>query len=597
MRRFGEGIQDRGNYILHYIGETPGLYGVGFMVRKNLADNIEELRGISERIAILNIKLSIKGKNEEWSIIQAYSPTESDKKEDVIKIENFYNDLQSTMESAHKNKIVMGDFNGQIGTQKNGEEYIIGRYGFGFRSNTDLLLENLQTSLKKDRHGKKELTSTEEKYNGLINQLKTVTRKTNTNNKKEISLITKHLLQERKELIQQKKSKEIRQKITEISKKISEQLRKERKTKRLSTIEKFIERTGGIKKARKELNHKKEWIPRMKKKDGITTGNRLDILKIATDYYRHLYTSQRFEETQKEYNIPTDAEQTLKILTIETMQAIKTQKLDKAPGADLITNELLKTTLPVIAPKLTDIFNEILNTENIPDDWTKSTIILLHKKGDKGDIGNYRPISLMSNIYKVFSKIILSRITNTLEENQPKEQAGFRRHFSTIDHIHALRQILQKFKEYNKTYYLGFIDFNKAFDTLEHSFIWNALEAQGVETKYIRILKNIYTKSTARVKLESTGDEFPIKRGLKWRWSGHMIREKKEKWTSLITEWYPRDGKRNRGRQTKRWEDDIIKIAGTTWTRTAKDRTQWKSLEEAFVEGQAAIPQPPFADI
>lgn len=911
MRRFGEGIQDRGNYILHYIGETPGLYGVGFMVRKNLADNIEELRGISERIAILNIKLSIKGKNEEWSIIQAYSPTESDKKEDVIKIENFYNDLQSTMESAHKNKIVMGDFNGQIGTQKNGEEYIIGRYGFGFRSkngtrlvnfatenklsilnsfykkkpqkkwtwispsglykneidyilsnnqkpfqnitiisnlnfntdhrmvrvtltgrrpkklrkfhnkcttieytgNTDLLLENLQTSLKKDRHGKKELTSTEEKYNGLINQLKTVTRKTNTNNKKEISLITKHLLQERKELIQQKKSKEIRQKITEISKKISEQLRKERKTKRLSTIEKFIERTGGIKKARKELNHKKEWIPRMKKKDGITTGNRLDILKIATDYYRHLYTSQRFEETQKEYNIPTDAEQTPKILTIETMQAIKTQKLDKAPGADLITNELLKTTLPVIAPKLTDIFNEILNTENIPDDWTKSTIILLHKKGDKGDIGNYRPISLMSNIYKVFSKIILSRITNTLEENQPKEQAGFRRHFSTIDHIHALRQILQKFKEYNKTYYLGFIDFNKAFDTLEHSFIWNALEAQGVETKYIRILKNIYTKSTARVKLESTGDEFPIKRGvrqgdpispklfsavlemifrnlkwtkglningenlshlrfaddiilfsdcpktlesmlqqlsnesikaglsmnltktkimsnstnieikikdevieyvqeyiylgqlisqedcmqkeierriantwkrfwslsevmknkdmpikqkrkvfnmcilpcllygcqtwalteelsnklkicqngierstigvkrkdriklkdiksktnfknayttykqLKWRWSGHMIREKKEKWTSLITEWYPRDGKRSRGRQTKRWEDDIIKIAGTTWTRTAKDRTQWKSLEEAFVEGQAAIPQPPFADI
>lgn len=116
----------------------------------------------------------------------------------------------------------------------------------------------------------------------------------------------------------------------------------------------------------------------------------------------------------------------------------------------------------LIAPKLTDIFNEILNTENIPDDWTKSTIILLHKKGDKGDIGNYRPISLMSNIYKVFSKIILSRITNTLEENQPKEQAGFRRHFSTIDHIHALRQILQKFKEYNKTYYLGFIDFNKA---------------------------------------------------------------------------------------------------------------------------------------
>lgn len=65
-----------------------------------------------------------------------------------------------------------------------------------------------------------------------------------------------------------------------------------------------------------------------------------------------------------------------------------------------------------------------------------------------------------------------------------------------------------------------------------------------------------------------------------------MAREKKEKWTRLITEWYPIDGKRNRGRQTKRWEDDLRKIAGPTWIRTAKNRIKWKSLEEAFVERQ-----------
>jgi hypothetical protein len=506
----------------------------------------------------------------------------------------------------------------------------------------------------------------------------------------------------------------------------------------------------------------------------------------------------------KEYDTSTDEEEVPEILEEETIKAISTQKNDKAPGSDLVTNELLKTTLPVIAPKLTDIFNEIIITEKIPEDWTKSTIILLHKKGDKGDISNYRPISLMSNVYKVFSKIILTRITNTLEENQPKEQAGFRRNFSTIDHIHALRQILQKYKEYNKTYYLGFVDFNKAFDTLEHEFIWNALKTQGVQTKYIRVLQNVYTKSTAQVKLETIGEEFPIKRGvrqgdpispklfsavlemvfrnldwrnkglningenlshlrfaddliifsespkalelmlqqladesdkagltmnltktkimsnstqqdiiivnkeqieyvheyvylgqlistedcmkkeierritntwkrywslsevmknkempmkekrkvynmcilpcllygcqtwalteqlankikvfqngierstigvkrkdreklkniksktkfknayitykqLKWRWTGHMTREKKKKWTRLITEWYPLDCKRNRGRQTKRWEDDIRKIAGSTWTRTARDRMEWRSLEEAFVGRQ-----------
>lgn len=76
-------------------------------------------------------------------------------------------------------------------------------------------------------------------------------------------------------------------------------------------------------------------------------------------------------------------------------------------------------------------------------------------------------------------------------------------------------------------------------------------------------------------------------RKLKWRWTGHMLREKKEKWTRIITEWYPRESRRSRGRQPKRWEDDLKQVAGPEWLRTAKDRNKWKSLEEAFVERQA----------
>ena len=74
---------------------------------------------------------------------------------------------------------------------------------------------------------------------------------------------------------------------------------------------------------------------------------------------------------------------------------------------------------------------------------------------------------------------------------------------------------------------------------------------------------------------------------LKWKWAGHMIREKNEKWTKKILEWYPRNGKRCKGRPTKRWEDDLKRVAGPEWTRIARDRDRWKSLEEAFVEGQA----------
>lgn len=164
---------------------------------------------------------------------------------------------------------------------------------------------------------------------------------------------------------------------------------------------------------------------------------------------------------------------------------------------------------------MTNLFNEILATERIPTQWTKSTIVLLHKKGDKNEISNYRPICLMSNLYKVFSKIILGRITKHLEENQPREQAGFRANYSTIDHIHVVKQIIEKLNEYGQHYYMAFVDYNKAFDSLSHNYIWKTLENQGVESKYIKIIKEIYKNSTAQVQLERQGEEFSIQRGVR----------------------------------------------------------------------------------
>jgi hypothetical protein len=74
-------------------------------------------------------------------------------------------------------------------------------------------------------------------------------------------------------------------------------------------------------------------------------------------------------------------------------------------------------------------------------------------------------------------------------------------------------------------------------------------------------------------------------RKLKWKWTGHMMRGK-DKWSRTATIWYPRDHKRKRGRQFKRWVDEIVQIAGKTWTRLAMDREKWKMLEEAFAKRQ-----------
>ncbi|CAG4915287.1 unnamed protein product [Colias eurytheme] len=84
-----------------------------------------------------------------------------------------------------------------------------------------------------------------------------------------------------------------------------------------------------------------------------------------------------------------------------------------------------------------------------------------------------------------------------------------------MDHIHVVKQIIQKSNEYRKTYYLAFVDYSKAFDSLKHFHIWDALHSQGVQRKYIRIIRNIYKESTAKIQTERKGEAFKIKKGVR----------------------------------------------------------------------------------
>ncbi|XP_063547113.1 uncharacterized protein LOC134754708, partial [Cydia strobilella] len=72
-----------------------------------------------------------------------------------------------------------------------------------------------------------------------------------------------------------------------------------------------------------------------------------------------------------------------------------------------------------------------------------------------------------SHVYKLFSRVITNRLARRFDDFQPPEQAGFRKGYSTVDHIHALRQVIQKTEEYNLPLWLAFVDYEKAFDSIE----------------------------------------------------------------------------------------------------------------------------------
>lgn len=119
---------------------------------------------------------------------------------------------------------------------------------------------------------------------------------------------------------------------------------------------------------------------------------------------------------------------------------------------------MLKVEGKVTPYILQRILQDIWNKENILDDWKKEVIIKLPKKGDLGDCNNLRGITIFSLTSKVFSRIILQRITAAVDDRLRQEQAGFRKGKSCVDHIFVLRQILEQSSEWNSTLFAVFVD-------------------------------------------------------------------------------------------------------------------------------------------
>ena len=153
------------------------------------------------------------------------------------------------------------------------------------------------------------------------------------------------------------------------------------------------------------------------------------------------------------------------ILPTEVNAAIKRLKRNKAPGNDNITADVLKDGGEPIIQMFTNMFNRCLSEGKLPSSWKNASVILIHKKGDTADIKNYRPISLLPITYKVFSQVILRRMLRTLDQHQPREQAGFRSGFSTIDHIQVISQLQEKADEHKIPLCFAFVDYEKAFDS------------------------------------------------------------------------------------------------------------------------------------
>ena len=151
----------------------------------------------------------------------------------------------------------------------------------------------------------------------------------------------------------------------------------------------------------------------------------------------------------------------------EIRNAIKSLKNNKASGIDWILNEQLKILSHMISPILVNLFNLVFDTGIIPEAWTLGMIQPIFKnKGSPSDLSNYRPITLISCLGKVFTQILNNRIQNYADENDVIThcQSGFRKKYSTTDNIFNLHNLIDFVCKSKKTVFCSFIDLKQAFD-------------------------------------------------------------------------------------------------------------------------------------
>lgn len=302
------------------------------------------------------------------------------------------------------------------------------------------------------------------------------------------------------------------QRTSELAKLCREAIKEDLKERRAAVLVDAAEAGRSIRNARRSLINYKSKMTALLRPDGTLTSSRRAMEKVIRDFYSDLFDSHVH---LPEYAIPNDGYVVPDVLPFEVRHAISSVKNRTAPGPDRIRPEHLKNLPPALINTLARLFTRYLSECKVPSAWKTSKTVLLYKKGDPHDIGNYRPICLLSVIYKLFTRVILNRIDRTLDEGQSCEQAGFRRGFSTIDHIHTVTRLIEVSREYKTPLCLTFIDLKKAFDSVETQAVIEALCKQGVHTQYVKILRELYDGFTTTVAPFYNNVVVNVKRGVR----------------------------------------------------------------------------------
>ena len=268
-------------------------------------------------------------------------------------------------------------------------------------------------------------------------------------------------------------------------------------------------------------------ILELKSNNGTLLNTKKDVLKEMETFYTNLYSSQItgntdnndfFNEEFKKKKL-TESQKELcegEIREAEAKIVLNHMKEKKSPGIDGLPIEFYKTFWDLIGTFLMSVYNESYRLSELPYSMNRSVISLLYKKGEKNDIKNYRPISLTNTDYKILTHIITNRLHIVLNSIINIEQTAYVKKRYIGENIRLIEDLVNIGIEKEIDGLITFLDFEKAFDSIE----WNFVEQTLIELNFGKTItswfKTIYKNPITQIKNNGwfTNNIFP-KRGLK----------------------------------------------------------------------------------
>ena len=252
----------------------------------------------------------------------------------------------------------------------------------------------------------------------------------------------------------------------------------------------------------------KHFIASILDMDGNEVTDEKDIEKAQVDFYTELYSLSEIDEAAKTSLLegisrvlpPVNSDCCEGIIAMhEATRAVKDLRPDKVPGPDGLTVEFYKCFWDLLGPKVVEVANKCFDDQELTESMKSSVTRILFKKGDRKNLKNWRPISLLNADYKIVSKVLSFRLSKVLDSIIDLDQTCSVPGRTIVSNLYALRDIFDYIERTNEKGILICLDQEKAFDRVNRNFLQYLLDKYGFGIDFKQWITTLYKGANRQI--------------------------------------------------------------------------------------------------